>query len=185
MNTKEPHPSRPGASPDGLPPLRDIIKDHDLKARKSLSQNFLLDLNLTRKIARLAGPLEGKTVIEIGPGPGGLTRALFLEGAARVIAVERDARCLVPLQQIAEHYQGQVEIHELDALKANWPQLCRARREEVIIVANLPYAIATKLLVGWLETEPWPPWFGKMVLMFQRKLRKGLWPKRERRPMGD
>lgn len=159
------------SSPDGLPPLRDVIREHGLKAQKSLSQNFLLDLNLTRKIARLAGNLSGKKVVEVGPGPGGLTRALFLEGAHRVIALERDERCLPALQAISDAYDNRLEVHALDALKAKWPALTKATpANDTIIAANLPYAVATLLLVGWLETEPWPPWYGKMVLMFQREV---------------
>lgn len=161
---------RAGASPDGLPPLRDVIRDLRLTAKKSLGQNFILDLNLTRRIARAAGPLEGRTVVEVGPGPGGLTRALLLEGAARVVAVERDLRCAPALQAIAERYPGRLDVHFGDALKAQWTQLIGARGGKAVIVANLPYAVATLLLVGWLETEPWPPWYERMVLMFQKEV---------------
>jgi 16S rRNA (adenine1518-N6/adenine1519-N6)-dimethyltransferase len=159
----------PTAGPDGLPPLRDIIERHGLNAKKSLGQNFLLDLNLTRKIARLSGNLDERTIVEIGPGPGGLTRALLMEGAKRVIAVERDARCLPALEEIAAHYPGRLAVHPGDALEANWPALI-AGSERVTIAANLPYGIASLLLVRWLETEPWPPWFDRMVLMFQREV---------------
>jgi 16S rRNA (adenine1518-N6/adenine1519-N6)-dimethyltransferase len=159
----------PTAGSDGLPPLRDIIERHGLNAKKSLGQNFLLDLNLTRKIARLSGNLDHRTIVEIGPGPGGLTRALLMEGAKRVIAVERDARCLPALEEIAAHYPGRLEVHSGDALEVDWPALISGS-EPVTIAANLPYGIASLLLVRWLETEPWPPWFDRMVLMFQREV---------------
>ena len=165
----------PGAASDGLPPLRDVIKTHDLAAKKSLGQNFILDLNLTRRIARLAGPLDGATVIEIGPGPGGLTRALLMEGAPHVVAVERDARCLAALAEIAVAYPGRLTVHEGDALHANWRQIVESPAAgqpdaKAVIVANLPYNIATLLLIGWLETEPWPPWWSRMALMFQKEV---------------
>jgi 16S rRNA (adenine1518-N6/adenine1519-N6)-dimethyltransferase len=164
--------ARPGASPDGLPPLRDVIGALDLKAKKSLGQNFILDLNLTRRIARAAGPLEGRTVVEVGPGPGGLTRALLIEGAKRVIAVERDSRVAPALADIAAHYPGRLEVHFADALEARWSELLGADtgQGKAAIVANLPYGIATMLLVGWLDSEPWPPWFDRMVLMFQKEV---------------
>lgn len=176
---------RPGASPDGLPPLRDVIRTHALAAKKSLGQNFILDLNLTRRIARAAGPLAGRTAVEVGPGPGGLTRALLIEGAQEVVAVERDDRCLPALQEIAARYPGRLLVHPGDALEADWPALiARARaahlqqcgpapdrgRGKPVIVANLPYSVATMLLIGWLEAEPWPPWFDRMVLMFQKEV---------------
>lgn len=160
---------RPGASPDGLPPLRDVIRDLGLSARKSLGQNFILDLNLTRRIARAAGELAQCTVVEVGPGPGGLTRALLLEGARRVVAVERDERCLPALAAIAERYPDRLEVHHGDALEMDWSKVV-APGETARIVANLPYAVATRLLIGWLETEPWPPWFDRMVLMFQKEV---------------
>jgi 16S rRNA (adenine1518-N6/adenine1519-N6)-dimethyltransferase len=152
------------------PPLRDVIATHGLNAKKSLGQNFILDLNLTRKIARAAGPLLGRTVVEVGPGPGGLTRALLLEGAARVVCVERDPRCLPALGEIAVRYPGQLQVHEGDALEANWPALLGEQSSQAIIAANLPYGVATLLLAGWLETEPWPPWYSAMVLMFQKEV---------------
>lgn len=163
---------RGGQNPDGLPALRDVIAEYHLAPKKNLGQNFLLDLNLTRKLARAAGPLEGRTVIEIGPGPGGLTRALLLEGAKRVIAVERDDRAVAALGQVAARYPGRLEILAADALAIDWRrELARLQVEErVIIAANLPYNIATMLLVGWLETEPWPPWFSSMSLMFQKEV---------------
>lgn len=163
-----------GATPhnldDGLPPLRDVIKEYGLSARKSLSQNFILDLNLTRRIARVAGPLAGRTVIEVGPGPGGLTRGLLMEGAGRVIAIERDERCLLALNQIAQAYPERLTVELGDALDADWLALVGASEGEAIVVANLPYGIATNLLVGWLETEPWPPWYARMALMFQKEV---------------
>jgi 16S rRNA (adenine1518-N6/adenine1519-N6)-dimethyltransferase len=161
---------RAAASPDGLPPLGDVIRGLGLSARKSLGQNFILDLNLTRRIARAAGPLEGATVVEVGPGPGGLTRALFLEGAERVIALERDERCRPALDSIGERYPGRLAVRYGDALAAAWAELAASGRSRPIIVANLPYNIATILLIGWLESEPWPPWYARMVLMFQREV---------------
>ncbi len=153
---------------DGLPPLREVIRHHDLIAKKSLGQNFLLDLNLTGRIARAAGPLAGVAVLEIGPGPGGLTRALLHEGAARVIAVERDRRAISALEEIAAFYPGRLDVVEGDALTFEAASLGDDVR--IRIVANLPYNIATVLLVGWLETEPWPPYFDRLVLMFQREV---------------
>lgn len=155
---------------DGLPPLRDVIRRHGLAAKKSLGQNFILDLNLTRKIARAGGSLAGRTVVEVGPGPGGLTRALLMEGADRVVAIERDDRCLPALAEVAAHYPGRLEVHPGDALEADWPRLLGDDTRPVTIAANLPYGVATRLLVGWLETEPWPPWFDRMLLMFQREV---------------
>ncbi|MCC6888858.1 MAG: 16S rRNA (adenine(1518)-N(6)/adenine(1519)-N(6))-dimethyltransferase RsmA [Hyphomicrobiales bacterium] len=153
---------------DDLPPLREVIRRHDLRARKSLGQNFLLDLNLTARIARAAGPLEGVTAIEVGPGPGGLTRALLAAGARRVIAIERDERAIAALAEIAAHYPGRLEVISADALAFDPRPLLG--RERARIVANLPYNIATALLIGWLTAEPWPPWFDRLVLMFQREV---------------
>ena len=153
---------------DDLPPLREVIKRHGLVPKKSLGQNFLFDLNLTARIARAAGPLEGATVIEIGPGPGGLTRALLAQGTKRVIAVERDQRAIAALQEIAARYPGRLEIVEGDALKFDARSALAGERAR--IVANLPYNIATALLVGWLTAEPWPPWYDLAVLMFQREV---------------
>ncbi len=153
-------------SEDGLPPLREVIARHGLDARKSLGQNFLFDLNLTRRIARSAAPLDSSTVVEIGPGPGGLTRALLLEGARKVIAVEKDARALPALQEIAAHYPGRLEIIEADALRYDWAAHITG---DAKIVANLPYNIATPLLTGWL-TSTWPPWFSSLTLMFQKEV---------------
>ncbi|MFZ0423812.1 MAG: 16S rRNA (adenine(1518)-N(6)/adenine(1519)-N(6))-dimethyltransferase RsmA [Xanthobacteraceae bacterium] len=153
---------------DSLPPLREVIRRHGLSAKKSLGQNFLLDLNLTARIARAAGELEGVTVLEVGPGPGGLTRALLALGAARVIAVERDERAMAALREIAALYPGRLDIVAADALDFDpTPHLPQAPAR---IVANLPYNIATALLVNWLSVEPWPPWFDSAVLMFQREV---------------
>jgi 16S rRNA (adenine1518-N6/adenine1519-N6)-dimethyltransferase len=162
--------ARAAASPDGLPPLGEVIRSLGHTARKSLGQNFILDLNLTRRIARAAGPLEGRTVLEVGPGPGGLTRALFLEGAERVVAVERDERCRPALEAIAQRYPGRLDVHYGDALTACWPALVPKGASKPVVAANLPYNIATLLLVGWLETDPWPPWYQRLVLMFQREV---------------
>ncbi len=153
---------------DGLPPLRDVIERHGLAAKKSLGQNFLLDLNLTSKIARTAGNLEGTTVIEVGPGPGGLTRALLMHGAARVIAIERDDRCLAALAEIAARYPGRLEVVSDDALKTDFAAL--APGEPIKIVANLPYNIGTELLVRWLTVPVWPPFYTSLTLMFQREV---------------
>ena len=158
------------AQPDGLPRLADVIRTHGLSAKKSLGQNFILDLSLTRRIAREAFPLVGRTVVEIGPGPGGLTRALLLEGADHVIAVERDDRCLAALAEVSTHYPGRLTVHPADALTTDWPQLLKASKAKAAIIANLPYGIATRLLIDWLEAEPWPPWFDLMVLMFQKEV---------------
>jgi 16S rRNA (adenine1518-N6/adenine1519-N6)-dimethyltransferase len=153
---------------DDLPPLREVIRANDIQARRSLGQNFLLDLNLTARIARAAGPLEGVTVVEVGPGPGGLTRALLALGAARVVAIERDERVLPALQQIADRYPGRLEVRHDDALAVDWATLGLAG--PVRIVANLPYNIGTELLVRWVETEPWPPFWASLTLMFQREV---------------
>jgi 16S rRNA (adenine1518-N6/adenine1519-N6)-dimethyltransferase len=161
---------RSGSSPDGLPPLRQVIDAHELRAKKSLGQNFLLDLNITRKIARACGDMANRTIVEVGPGPGGLTRALLFEGAARVVAVERDERCLTILEEIGAHYPGRLDVHLGDALKADWRALTGSAQGPVTIAANLPYGVASLLLVNWLETEPWPPWYDRMVLMFQREV---------------
>lgn len=153
---------------DGLPPLRDVIRRHGLAAKKSLGQNFLLDLNLAARIARAGGPLAGVTVVEVGAGPGGLTRALLALGAERVLAVERDARAVAALREIADHYPGRLEIIAGDALELDLrPHLGAS---QVRIVANLPYNIATALLIGWMSIEPWPPWYDVAVLMFQREV---------------
>ncbi|WP_127088573.1 16S rRNA (adenine(1518)-N(6)/adenine(1519)-N(6))-dimethyltransferase RsmA [Aquabacter cavernae] len=153
---------------DDLPPLRDVIRKHELSAQKSLGQNFLLDLNLTARIARGSGPLEGAQVVEVGPGPGGLTRALLALGAARVVAVERDRRCVAALAEVADAYPGRLQVIEGDALKVDVLPLLGEGPARV--VANLPYNVATLLLVGWLSSDPWPPWFASLTLMFQREV---------------
>jgi 16S rRNA (adenine1518-N6/adenine1519-N6)-dimethyltransferase len=154
-------------SGDGLPPLREVIGEHGIGAKKSLGQNFLLDLNLTAKIARRAGPLADCDTLEIGPGPGGLTRALLAAGARRVVAIERDERCMPALAQIGARYPGRLEIVAGDALALPHRDLVRPGAR---IVANLPYNIATPLLTGWLAEEPWPPFWRSMTLMFQREV---------------
>ncbi|MER8867713.1 16S rRNA (adenine(1518)-N(6)/adenine(1519)-N(6))-dimethyltransferase RsmA [Mesorhizobium sp. M0751] len=158
---------------DGLPPLREVIERHGLQAKKALGQNFLLDLNLTSKIARTAGDLSDVTVIEVGPGPGGLTRALLLNGARRVVAIERDERCLAALAEIANHYPGRLEIVAGDALKADFAALAKGvpgSGGPAKIVANLPYNIGTELLIRWLTVTEWPPFYTSMTLMFQREV---------------
>ncbi len=152
---------------DGLPPLREVIATHGLAARKALGQNFLLDLNLTARIARAGGPLPGHHVIEIGPGPGGLTRALLAEGADHVTAIEMDRRCRPALDEIAAHHGGRLSIVEGDALTQDHASIAAGRPTR--IVANLPYNVAAPLIVGWLKTEPWPPWFMSATLMVQRE----------------
>jgi 16S rRNA (adenine1518-N6/adenine1519-N6)-dimethyltransferase len=153
---------------DDLPPLRDVIERHGLRAQKSLGQNFLLDLNLTLKIARQAGPLAGFHVLEIGPGPGGLTRAILAAGAEKVTVVERDSRCIPALEEIAENYPGRLEIIEGDAL--TMPYIPSVLGKRVRIISNLPYNVATPLLTGWLLNEPWPGWIETMTLMFQKEV---------------
>ena len=156
---------------DGLPPLRDVVAAHGLEARKALGQNFLFDLNLTRKIARAAGPLHGVAVVEVGPGPGGLTRALLSEGAAKVIAIERDKRALGALSEIGAHWPGRLVVIEGDALRVAAQSLVeKGGGAPIRIVANLPYNVATALLVQWLEAEPWPPFYDRLILMFQREV---------------
>ena len=155
-------------SEDPLPPLREVIARHGLAARKSLGQNFLFDLNLTRRIARAAGPLAGRTVIEVGPGPGGLTRALLMEGARKVIVIERDERAIAALEEISAAWPGRLAIIAGDALAADYRAL--AAGEPVRIVANLPYNIATPLLVGWLGGAQWPPFYDSLTLMFQKEV---------------
>ena len=152
---------------DSLPPLREVIAEHGLRAKKELGQNFLLDLNLTARIARVAGPLEGVRVIEVGPGPGGLTRALLAEGAREVIAIERDARALPALAQIAEAYPGRLTVISGDAMEMDYRLLADGPTR---IIANLPYNIATPLLTGWLTLDPWPSFFESLTLMFQREV---------------
>ncbi|SIP93664.1 dimethyladenosine transferase [Rhizobium sp. RU20A] len=158
------------AALDGLPPLRDVIQRHGLDAKKALGQNFLLDLNLTQKIARTAGPLDGATVIEVGPGPGGLTRAILALGAKRVIAIERDPRALPALAEISDHYPSRLTAIEGDALKTDFEALAKDADGPVHIIANLPYNVGTQLLVNWLLPSAWPPFYASMTLMFQREV---------------
>ncbi|AKI01155.1 dimethyladenosine transferase [Hoeflea sp. IMCC20628] len=156
------------STPDGLPPLRDVVATHGLAPKKALGQNFLFDLNLTAKIARSAGPLEGFTVFEIGPGPGGLTRALLAQGASRVVAIETDPRCLPALAQIADHYPGRLEVVEADALKIDLAAIAGGAPAKII--ANLPYNVGTQLLINWLTADPENPFWTSMTLMFQKEV---------------
>ncbi|MEP5197769.1 MAG: 16S rRNA (adenine(1518)-N(6)/adenine(1519)-N(6))-dimethyltransferase RsmA, partial [Roseobacter sp.] len=152
---------------DNLPPLRDVIRTHDLQARKSMGQNFLLDLNLTAKIARQAGNLNDCDVLEIGPGPGGLTRGLLAEGARKVLAIEKDARCLPALKEIEAAYPGQLEVINGDALAID---PLASLRPPIRVAANLPYNVGTELLVRWLTPPTWPPFWQSLTLMFQREV---------------
>ncbi len=154
---------------DGLPPLREVIRRHGLRAEKRLGQNFLMDLNLTRRIARAAGPFDGIDLVhEVGPGPGGLTRALLMEGASKVVAIERDERAIAALEEIAHHHPGRLEILHGDALSFDATSAFAGRR--VRVAANLPYNIGTRLLIRWLAAEPWPPWWQSLTLMFQQEV---------------
>ena len=152
---------------DSLPPLREVIAKHDLQPKKSLGQNFLLDLNLTAKIARQAGNLTGCDVLEIGPGPGGLTRGLLAEGARRVLAVEKDARCLPALQEIADTYPERLQLINADALELD---VLQHLTPPIRVVANLPYNVGTELLVRWLTPKIWPPYWDSLTLMFQKEV---------------
>ncbi|AFO87853.1 16S rRNA (adenine(1518)-N(6)/adenine(1519)-N(6))-dimethyltransferase RsmA [Phaeobacter inhibens] len=152
---------------DSLPPLREVIETHQLLARKSLGQNFLLDLNLTAKIARQAGDLSECDVLEIGPGPGGLTRGLLAEGARRVLAVEKDSRCIPALAEISDAYPGRLQVIEGDALEVN---PLTHLTPPIRIAANLPYNVGTELLVRWLTPKAWPPFWQSLTLMFQREV---------------
>jgi 16S rRNA (adenine1518-N6/adenine1519-N6)-dimethyltransferase len=152
---------------DTLPPLREVISTHTLNAKKSLGQNFILDLNLTSKIARLAGSLDDHDVLEIGPGPGGLTRGLLSEGARRVVVLEKDIRCMPALEEIKAAYRNKVQIFNVDALEFN------ARHHltgPVRIVSNLPYNVGTELLIRWLTPGDWPPFWETLTLMFQKEV---------------
>jgi 16S rRNA (adenine1518-N6/adenine1519-N6)-dimethyltransferase len=152
---------------DDLPPLRDIIVNHGLDPKKSLGQNFLLDLNLTSKIARLAGDISGHDVLEVGPGPGGLTRGLLAAGARRVVALEKDPRCMPALAQISAAYPGRLDVFNADALEFDMRgQLTGPVR----VVANLPYNVGTELLVRWLTPKDWPPFWSSLTLMFQKEV---------------
>ncbi|MEM9436299.1 MAG: 16S rRNA (adenine(1518)-N(6)/adenine(1519)-N(6))-dimethyltransferase RsmA [Pseudomonadota bacterium] len=152
---------------DTLPPLREVIATHGLQAKKSLGQNFLLDLNLTAKIARQAGDLSQADILEIGPGPGGLTRGLLAEGARRVLAVEKDSRCLPALADIAEAYPNRLEIINADALTRDPTDMLNA---PIRVVANLPYNVGTELLTRWLSPPAWPPFWESLTLMFQKEV---------------
>ncbi len=152
---------------DNLPPLRDVIATHGLAAKKSLGQNFLLDLNLTAKIARMAGDVSGADVLEIGPGPGGLTRGLLSEGARRVLAIEKDPRCLPALAEIAAAYPDQLTVIDGDALAID--PLAHLT-PPIKVAANLPYNVGTELLVRWLTPKDWPPFWATLTLMFQREV---------------
>ncbi|MWD26117.1 16S rRNA (adenine(1518)-N(6)/adenine(1519)-N(6))-dimethyltransferase RsmA [Aquicoccus sp. SCR17] len=152
---------------DSLPPLREVIAAHDLRAKKSLGQNFLLDLNLTARIARSVGDLEGSDILEIGPGPGGLTRGLLAEGARRVLAIEKDARCLPALAEVAAAYPGRLEVINGDALEVD--PLAHLT-PPIRIAANLPYNVGTELLVRWLTPPDWPPFWQSLTLMFQKEV---------------
>lgn len=157
------------SEPDDLPPLREVVRRHDLMPKRALGQNFLFDLNLTGRIARSAGPLTGHEVLEVGPGPGGLTRALLAEGAERVIAVERDRRCLPALAEIAARYPGRLDVIEADALELDPGKVFSGVRP-ARIVSNLPYNVGTALLIRWLTVRDWPPPWLSATLMFQREV---------------
>lgn len=166
------------ATIDGLPPLRDVIRTHDLVARKQLGQNFLLDLNLTSKIARMAGDLSTCDVLEVGPGPGGLTRGLLAEGARHVLAVEKDPRCIPALEEIATAYPGRLSIINGDALEVD---VSKHLTSPIRIVANLPYNVGTELLIRWLSPQVWPPVWDSLTLMFQKEVAERIVAK----PRGD
>ena len=155
------------ATIDGLPPLREVIRAHELVAKKQLGQNFLLDLNLTAKIARQAGDLSACDVLEVGPGPGGLTRGLLAEGARRVLAIEKDARCLPALAEVASAYPGRLEVINGDALEVD---VLAHLTQPVRVVANLPYNVGTELLIRWLTPDVWPPFWESLTLMFQKEV---------------
>lgn len=166
------------ATIDGLPPLREVIRTHELVARKQLGQNFLLDLNLTAKIARQAGDLSGCDVLEVGPGPGGLTRGLLAEGARRVLAIEKDPRCLPALAEISDAYPGRLQVINGDALELD---VLAHLTPPVRVVANLPYNVGTELLIRWLTPDTWPPFWDSLTLMFQREVAERIVAK----PRGD
>ena len=151
----------------GLPPLRDVIKRFGLNASKALGQNFLFDSQLLDRIAAIPGPLQGQTVYEVGPGPGGLTRGLLVEGARRVLAVEKDPRCMAPLAEIAATYPGRLEVINGDAMEVDALAHLSA---PIKIVANLPYNVGTELLIRWLTPKIWPPVWQSLTLMFQKEV---------------
>ena len=152
---------------DNLPPLKDIISKYEIRAKKSLGQNFLLDLNLTSKIARYAGNLKHSDVLEIGPGPGGLTRSLLNEGARQVVSIEKDNRCMAALEEIQSLFPGRLKLLKGDALSMNVTQYLT---DPIKIIANLPYNIGTELLVRWLNSKNWPSFWQSMTLMFQKEV---------------
>jgi 16S rRNA (adenine1518-N6/adenine1519-N6)-dimethyltransferase len=152
---------------DALPPLREVIATHNLSARKALGQNFLLDLNLTSRIARSAGPLEDVHVIEVGPGPGGLTRAILAAGVKKLTVIETDERCLPALIEISDHYPGRLNVISGDALACDFAALSDGM--PTAIIANLPYNIASPLIISWIQSEPWPPWFQSITVMVQKE----------------
>ncbi|MDG1438335.1 MAG: 16S rRNA (adenine(1518)-N(6)/adenine(1519)-N(6))-dimethyltransferase RsmA [Emcibacteraceae bacterium] len=156
---------------DGLPPLRDVINEFDLQAKKTLGQNFLTDLNLTGRIAKSAGDLENSIIYEVGPGPGALTRGLLMNGAARVVAVEMDHRCINALKNVSDAYNGALTVYEGDALQMDEMSLIGdTEGKDVHIVANLPYNVGTALLVKWMTAQNWKPWFKSLTLMFQKEV---------------
>ena len=152
---------------DNLPPLKDVISKYEIRAKKSLGQNFLLDLNLTSKIARYAGNLKQSDVLEIGPGPGGLTRSLLNEGARQVVSIEKDNRCIAALEEIQSLFPGRLRLLQGDALSMNVAQYLT---DPIKIIANLPYNIGTELLVRWLNSKNWPSFWQSMTLMFQKEV---------------
>jgi len=149
-----------------LPPLREVIASHGLDAKKSFGQHFLFDLNLTAKIARLAGSLDGVIAVEIGPGPGGLTRALLATEASRVIAIEKDPRFLPALEEAGAHHGNRLTLIKADALEADEATL--VAEQPAIIASNLPYNVGTPLLIKWLKASP--IWWTAAILMFQREV---------------
>jgi 16S rRNA (adenine1518-N6/adenine1519-N6)-dimethyltransferase len=156
---------------DTLPPLREVIREYDLRAKKSFGQNFLLDLNLTGKIARVAGDLSDSIVYEVGPGPGGLTRALLANDAKRVVAVEMDERCLPALQDVSAAYDNKLEVINADALEIDEPQVMRLDEgSKARIASNLPYNVGTLLFIKWLTLKNWKPWYSSLTLMFQKEV---------------
>lgn len=156
---------------DGLPPLREVINQYGLQAKKTLGQNFLTDLNLTGKIARSAGNIENSIIYEVGPGPGALTRGLLMNGAEKIVAVEMDHRCLHALRDVSEAYNGKLTVHEGDAMKIDELALIGdTGGKDIHIVSNLPYNVGTALLVKWMTAEKWKPWFKSLTLMFQKEV---------------
>ncbi len=155
------------ATLDGLPPLREVIQAHDLVAKKALGQNFLLDMNLTAKIARMAGDLTACDVLEVGPGPGGLTRGLLIEGARRVLAIEKDPRCIAALEEISAVYPNRLSVLNADALTVDAGALLTS---PIRVIANLPYNVGTELLIRWLSPAIWPPFWQSLTLMFQKEV---------------